>query len=151
MLFESSNVMIYTVKREIKREKTNKKANTFVQPYDTYYNSFAFLEAVKDANNNWSTRLWRALNFFFFQVRRGVRPGNPKCGACELIFVSEKGIDCELKFLNLGFICLFLSGISYSTFQLKVLIQGFQLLGIAWREKHRARRSRTHEWVQVRL
>ena len=23
--------------------------------------------------------------------------------------------------------------------------QGFQLLGIAWREKHRARRARTHE------
>ena len=25
-------------------------------------------------------------------------------------------------------------------------IQGFQLLGIAWREKHRARNLRTHEW-----
>ena len=25
-------------------------------------------------------------------------------------------------------------------------MQGFQLLGIAWREKHRARSARTHEW-----
>ena len=29
------------------------------------------------------------------------------------------------------------------------LKQGFQLLGIAWREKHRARRARTHEWDPV--
>ena len=39
-------------------------------------------------------RLWRgsrargALNFF---SGRGVRPGFPKCGACELTFASEKG------------------------------------------------------------
>ena len=26
------------------------------------------------------------------------------------------------------------------------LNQGFQLLGIAWREKHQARSARTHEW-----
>ena len=30
----------------------------------------------------------RALNFF---AGRGVRPGFPKCGACELTFASEKG------------------------------------------------------------
>ena len=29
-----------------------------------------------------------ALNFF---SGRGVRPGFPKCGACELTFASEKG------------------------------------------------------------
>ena len=29
-----------------------------------------------------------ALNFF---SGRGVRPGFPKCGACELTFTSEKG------------------------------------------------------------
>ena len=29
-----------------------------------------------------------ALNFF---SGRGVRPGIPKCGACELLFASEKG------------------------------------------------------------
>ena len=29
-----------------------------------------------------------ALNFF---PGRGVRPGFPKCGACELTFASEKG------------------------------------------------------------
>ena len=28
---------------------------------------------------------------------RGVRPGFPKCGACELIFASEKGGACEQK------------------------------------------------------
>ena len=36
---------------------------------------------------------WGALNFF---SGRGVQPGFLKCGACELIFASEKGA-CELK------------------------------------------------------
>ena len=37
--------------------------------------------------------------FFSF---RGVRPGSPKCGACELIFASEKGGACELKISKFG-------------------------------------------------
>ena len=28
---------------------------------------------------------------------RGVRPGFPKCGACELIFASDREGACELK------------------------------------------------------
>ena len=36
----------------------------------------------------------------FFRYR-GVRPGFPKCGACELIFDSEKGA-CELKISKFG-------------------------------------------------
>ena len=51
-----------------------------------------------------------ALNIF---SGRGVWPGFPKCGACELIFASEKGAcelkiskfgACELKFPNLGLV-----------------------------------------------
>ena len=41
-----------------------------------------------------------ALNFF---SGRGVRPGFPKCGACELTFASEKGGGVVSgKFPNLG-------------------------------------------------
>ena len=40
-----------------------------------------------------------ALNFF---SGRGVRPGFPKCGACELTFASEKGLLVSGKFPNLG-------------------------------------------------
>ena len=36
----------------------------------------------------------------FFLVE-GVRPRVPKCGACELIFASEKGA-CELKISKFG-------------------------------------------------
>ena len=39
-----------------------------------------------------------ALNFV---SGRGVRPGFPKCGACELMFASEKGA-CELKTSKFG-------------------------------------------------
>ena len=39
-----------------------------------------------------------ALNFF---SGRGVRPGFPKCGACELTFASEKGA-CERKISKFG-------------------------------------------------
>ena len=39
-----------------------------------------------------------ALNFF---SGRGVRPGFLKCGACELIFASEKGAY-ELKISKFG-------------------------------------------------
>ena len=40
-----------------------------------------------------------ALNFF---SGRGVWPGFPKCGACELILASEKGGLVNWKFPNLG-------------------------------------------------
>ena len=40
-----------------------------------------------------------ALTFF---SGRGVRPGFPKCGACELTFTSEKGGLVSGKFPNLG-------------------------------------------------
>ena len=40
----------------------------------------------------------RILNFF---SGRGVRPGFPKCGACELILASNKGA-CELKISKFG-------------------------------------------------
>ena len=39
-----------------------------------------------------------ALDFF---SGRGVRSGFPKCGACELLFASEKGV-CELKISKFG-------------------------------------------------
>ena len=35
---------------------------------------------------------------------RGVRPGFPKCGACELIFASEKGGLANWKFPNMGLV-----------------------------------------------
>ena len=31
-----------------------------------------------------------------------MRPGFPKCGACELIVASEKGGACELKISKFG-------------------------------------------------
>ena len=37
----------------------------------------------------------------FFFSGRGVRPGFPKCEACELTFASEKGA-CELKISKFG-------------------------------------------------
>ena len=33
---------------------------------------------------------------------RDVRPGFPKCGACELIFASDREGACELKISKLG-------------------------------------------------
>ena len=33
---------------------------------------------------------------------RGVRPGFPKCGACELIFASDREGACELKISKSG-------------------------------------------------
>ena len=30
--------------------------------------------------------------------------------------------------------------------EVNIHVQGFQLLGISWREKHRARSARTYEW-----
>ena len=33
---------------------------------------------------------------------RGVRPGFPKCGVCELIFASDREGACELKISKLG-------------------------------------------------
>ena len=35
---------------------------------------------------------------------RGVQPGFPKCGACELTFASEKGGLVSGKFLNFGLV-----------------------------------------------
>ena len=47
-----------------------------------------------------STRGGGALNSF---SGRGVRPGFPKCGACELTFASERGGGaCERKISKFG-------------------------------------------------
>ena len=57
----------------------------------------ALIQVLGESILCWSTthtseRMWSpgggALNFF---SGRGVRPGFPKCGACELAFASEKG------------------------------------------------------------
>ena len=54
---------------------------------------------VKFANGG-VHRPWGHSTFF---SDRGVRPGFPKCGACELTFASEKGGGaCELKISKFG-------------------------------------------------
>ena len=65
-----------------------------------------------------------ALNFF---SGRGVQPGFLKCGACELLFASEKGA-CELKISKFG-------GLWTENFQILGLVSWkFQNLG-AWELK----------------
>ena len=73
------------------------KLNTFSPPGAhlcflsfPWYRDFEWKSNQSPLSHWINTRGGGALNFFFFSGR-GVLPGFPKCGACELTFASEKG------------------------------------------------------------
>ena len=103
-------------------------ANTFADfQYNAGKNQDFFQSLVTFEISNicyWAKRGGGQLNFF---SGRGVRPGFPKCGACELTFASEKGA-CERKISKFG-------GLWAENFQIWGLwAENFQIWGlVSWK------------------
>ena len=104
--FEEENQPIFMTKCIILwlwKKKKKKKKNFFGQ--EAIYgrsdvdNQTTFFLASFRNTTCFQQQTRGALNFF---SGRGVRPGFPKCGACELTFAAEKGGLVSWKFPNLG-------------------------------------------------